>query len=191
MSSCGILTDKYATAEIKFLSDKHEVTMSLSDEYEGYFTVTGIDNITADGIKVSVSVADVFEISLKADTLEGLFKFRITPKTCGEAEVWFETSANATVCKSLKITVTDVVISEDSEEAYPQNSHLPNESSDEHTSDVSAPSEVDTSDLDTVYITPSGQKYHLSKSCAGANATPVSYDEAILSRTPCKKCAVK
>lgn len=39
----------------------------------------------------------------------------------------------------------------------------------------------------TVYITPSGQRYHYSASCAGKNATPVDISN-VGSRTPCQKC---
>ena len=42
----------------------------------------------------------------------------------------------------------------------------------------------------TVYIAPTGKRYHYSKSCAGVNARAVSLSEAKESgRTPCKKCA--
>lgn len=41
----------------------------------------------------------------------------------------------------------------------------------------------------TVYITPTGKRYHYLQSCAGKNATPVSLEEAQRRFTPCKKCA--
>ena len=42
----------------------------------------------------------------------------------------------------------------------------------------------------TVYITPSGTRYHYSASCAGKNARPTSLSSAKASGyTPCKKCA--
>ncbi|MGN0443179.1 MAG: hypothetical protein ACI4F5_01010 [Acutalibacteraceae bacterium] len=43
---------------------------------------------------------------------------------------------------------------------------------------------------DTVYIAPTGKRYHYSKTCAGKNASAVSKAEAQeRGRTPCKKCA--
>lgn len=39
----------------------------------------------------------------------------------------------------------------------------------------------------TVYLTPSGKRYHVSASCAGKNAYPVSLDQTG-EHTPCKKC---
>ena len=41
----------------------------------------------------------------------------------------------------------------------------------------------------TVYITPTGAKYHYSKSCAGKNAIETSLESARQSYDPCKKCA--
>ena len=41
---------------------------------------------------------------------------------------------------------------------------------------------------ETVYITPSGKRWHRSASCAGKNARAVTMDQ-VGSRTPCQKCA--
>lgn len=41
----------------------------------------------------------------------------------------------------------------------------------------------------TVYITPTGKKYHYRKSCAGSNAIETTENTAKSSYDPCKKCA--
>ena len=41
---------------------------------------------------------------------------------------------------------------------------------------------------ETVYVTPSGKRWHRSASCAGKNARAVTMDQ-VGGRTPCKKCA--
>lgn len=41
----------------------------------------------------------------------------------------------------------------------------------------------------TVYITPTGSKYHYSKDCAGKNAIKKNLSEVKGSYNPCKKCA--
>lgn len=41
----------------------------------------------------------------------------------------------------------------------------------------------------TVYITPTGEKYHYSKACAGKNAMERTYNEVKDRYDPCKKCA--
>ena len=40
----------------------------------------------------------------------------------------------------------------------------------------------------TVYITPTGKKYHYSASCAGKNAIPTPLSEAQQKKDACKKC---
>ena len=45
-----------------------------------------------------------------------------------------------------------------------------------------------TPDSKTVYITPSGKRYHLNPSCGGKNSFSVSIDD-VGNRTPCQKCA--
>lgn len=44
------------------------------------------------------------------------------------------------------------------------------------------------SNSQTVYVTPSGERYHLSPTCGGKNSRPVDISK-VGSRTPCKKCA--
>lgn len=41
----------------------------------------------------------------------------------------------------------------------------------------------------TVYITPTGEKYHYSKACAGKNAIESTYNKVKDIYEPCKKCA--
>ena len=41
---------------------------------------------------------------------------------------------------------------------------------------------------ETVYVTPSGKRWHRSASCAGKNARAVTMDQ-VGGRTPCQKCA--
>ena len=49
------------------------------------------------------------------------------------------------------------------------------------------PSDVEVGP-DTVYITPSGSKYHLSSGCAGKNAIATTYGEVKDTHQPCKTC---
>lgn len=51
-------------------------------------------------------------------------------------------------------------------------------------------SEVESTwDGKTVYITPSGKRYHIKASCAGANAIETDRKSAEESYTPCRRCA--
>ena len=40
----------------------------------------------------------------------------------------------------------------------------------------------------TVYVTPSGKRYHFDPDCGGKNSRPIDISE-VGSRTPCQKCA--
>lgn len=72
------------------------------------------------------------------------------------------------------------------------------------TETVSEPEEVEKSELTetlakteaepswdgkTVYITPSGQRYHIKATCAGANAIETDIDSAKKNYTACQRCA--
>ncbi len=46
--------------------------------------------------------------------------------------------------------------------------------------------ETDTSR--TVYVTPSGEKYHYDPNCGGKNSSPTTLNKAKITRDPCKKC---
>ena len=49
---------------------------------------------------------------------------------------------------------------------------------------------LDSSEGRIVYVTPSGEKYHFSESCAGDGATKTTYrDATVYEYEPCGKCA--
>lgn len=60
-------------------------------------------------------------------------------------------------------------------------------------SETTAPESTDSTDATeskVVYVTPSGKRYHYSKSCAGKNAKETTLDEAVAAgKTPCGTCA--
>ena len=58
----------------------------------------------------------------------------------------------------------------------------------EEVRDTAQSQQNDDTDGRTVYITPSGKRYHLSSTCGGKNSYSVSIND-VGSRTPCKKCA--
>ena len=56
-------------------------------------------------------------------------------------------------------------------------------------SEVNSSENTETSSK-TVYITPSGKRWHLNENCAGKNAMATTLEKAEeKSLTPCKKCA--
>lgn len=66
-------------------------------------------------------------------------------------------------------------------------SNYSSSSSSRHHYEASSSSIEQTKNSMTVYITPSGKRYHYSSTCGGKNSYAVSIDE-VGGRTPCKKC---
>ena len=65
-----------------------------------------------------------------------------------------------------------------------------NKSSSSTSKKASGSSSTTITDGQTVYVTPTGKRYHLKASCAGKNATPSTVSKAkARGLTPCKKCA--
>lgn len=44
---------------------------------------------------------------------------------------------------------------------------------------------------DTIYVTPTGKRYHFSSACAGKNAIKSTTKEQKNKTTPCKKCVAQ
>ena len=60
---------------------------------------------------------------------------------------------------------------------------------DANSENISVQYNLDNANSMTVYVTPSGKKYHFSNTCPGKNSTEITLDEALTSgREACKKC---
>jgi len=98
--------------------------------------------------------------------------YEIIPISIGITYVYVETADDETITTGrIKVVVEQPVeeMTEQSEETTAQ--------ADE------------TDNSPTVYITPTGQKYHYSSSCAGSNAIAKKLSDVQNSYGPCKKCA--
>lgn len=97
------------------------------------------------------------------------FSFTVSAVKSGTTYVYIKTKSGAVESKKLKVTVKD-----------DDTTHKQNAATAEN-----APTKTSV----TVYITPTGKRYHYSKSCAGKNAMARDLDAVTGSYTPCKKCA--
>lgn len=111
-------------------------------------------------------------------------KFRIEAIGTGTAHIWFETADKGVKTPEIKIKVTE---RETATTNAPETEFSTTESTTENVV-IQTENEERTTDK-TVYVTPTGKKYHFSKSCAGKNATPTSLEDAKRHYDPCKKCA--
>ena len=104
-------------------------------------------------------VVKVIEKSFKTKGNETIFKFTIKGKAKGKTYVKIA-SKNGKISDKIKVTVT--------KKSKPKKPIVRGT---------------------TVYITPTGKKYHYSRSCAGKNAIKTTLSQAKKYHDPCKKCA--
>lgn len=182
-SSAGIQRIEIEESEVRIdLEDVYNMTSSIQVDYsqdhsseilEGDFVFVFAD----EGI-ASAEVQYLFD---------GYFSAELRAEGPGTTTMHIETIDG--VIKSNEITVevigerATLVDMEDETETTETTTR-------ETTTEETTTEEETTKDTSrTVYITPTGEKYHYSKSCAGDNAIETSLDEVKDTYQPCKKCA--
>lgn len=182
-SSAGIQRIEIEESEVRMdLEDVYNMTRSIQVDYsqdhsseilEGDFVFVFAD----EGI-ASAEVQYLFD---------GYFSAELRAEGPGTTTMHIETIDG--VIKSNEITVevigerATLVDMEDETETTETTTR-------ETTTEETTTEEETTKDTSrTVYITPTGEKYHYSKSCAGDNAIETSLDEVKDTYQPCKKCA--
>lgn len=112
----------------------------------------------------------------------GRVAVKILGLTTGETVVYIETTDGIIKSNEIKVTCTG--------EKETTTEPTTEETTTEETTKETTTEEKTTKDNSrTVYVTPSGEKYHFSKSCAGKNASERTLNEAKDIYDPCKKCA--
>ncbi len=176
---------------------KNAITkLDFREEYSGFELTAGEKSeeiylsVTAKGILDEATVIAYSDNPAVATVVEktydgsDTFKFRIEAIGTGTAHIWFETADKSVKTPEIKIKVTK-------RETEPTKTPETELSTTENTTEnevIQTEKEARTTDK-TVYVTPTGKKYHFSKSCAGKNATPTSLEAAKRHYDPCKKCA--
>lgn len=176
---------------------KNAITkLDFREEYSGFELTAGEKSeeiylsVTAKGILDEATVIAYSDNPAVAAVVEKAFfdsftlKFRIEAIGTGTAHIWFETADKSVKTPEIKIKVTK-------RETEPTKTPETELSTTENITEnvvIQTEKEARTTDK-TVYITPTGKKYHFSKSCAGKNATPTSLEAAKRHYDPCKKCA--
>ena len=104
----------------------------------------------------------------------------ITRKTVSTTETSHATTTETT------IETTETTAETTSETITETTTETVTETSTETTSETTTENPTEK----TVYVTPSGKRYHFSASCAGKNALPTTLSKAEEDGyTPCQKCA--
>ena len=181
LCSCEFETKNKIT-KLEFAENYSNIELTVDDTSDelllSIFADGNFDQSTLLANSDNSAVAAVVDKTYNNDNTLS-FKIEATKK--GIAHIWFETADKSVKTQEIKVTVKDaeIPITEPvTEDAVPTDKTEQTQT------------ERETSQTrSTVYVTPTGKKYHYSKSCAGKNATPISLENAKRQYDPCKKCA--
>lgn len=143
----------------------------------------------ADLTQVEFTSSDPNVLTFTYQNMDGYLSGVVSPIAEGTAEIY----ASAGEVKSQIITVT-IIDSERiaAEEAAKKTAEeeAARKAAEEAAAQQQAQSEASESQGRTVYITPTGKRYHYDNNCNGGTYIPSTMDEALAKGlTPCKKCA--
>lgn len=143
----------------------------------------------ADLTQVEFTSSDPNVLTFTYQNMDGHLSGVVSPIAEGTAEIY----ASAGEVKSQIITVT-IIDSERiaAEEAAKKaaEEEAARKAAEEAAAQQQAQSEASESQGRTVYITPTGKRYHYDNNCNGRTYIPSTMDEALAKGlTPCKKCA--
>lgn len=176
---------KNAITKLDFAEKYSDFELTAGEKSEElYLSVTAKGNMNESTVIAHSDNPAVAAVVEKVCSNSDTFKFRIEAIGTGTAHIWFETADKSVKTPEIKIKVTE-------RETATTNAPETEFSTTENTTEsVVIQTENETSPTDkTVYVTPTGKKYHYLKSCAGKNATPKSLEDAKRHYDPCKKCA--
>ncbi len=111
-----------------------------------------------------------------------------TVKAVGEGETYIcvQTESKSVKSEKLKVVVNKPTEPPTEKPTQPKKESYSYSGTVNNSSNYSDDSYYKTS---SVYITPTGKKYHYSQACAGKNAIETTLDSASANYDPCKKCA--
>ena len=197
LTSCNGIDDQQSdVAAITALDEDMHIELMLGQsEKENYLVVQSDDKFLIADLICVCEDSGVAEISCNMTDVDNVIRFTVKAVGTGETKVYFGARGTDITSESISITVTEqeiattatttveqTTVKTDTESAAAAvNTYATNNN------DTTVAAVADNSQI--VYITPSGKKYHLSKTCAGVNAIETTLQEASKSREPCKKCA--
>lgn len=182
--------------------------------YEQYFEVIFENGFSSKDITFVSEDESVASAKYSLTDRNRYVCYKIKANSVGETYIYFTANGGETVSEKVKVVVlpkvTETITAEATDFSAEPTTDIPFEEDETqttekqteaqttaHTEYVSEESTVERTTEkateargDTVYIAPTGKRYHYSKTCAGKNASAVSEAEAKeRGRTPCKKCA--
>ncbi|RHP16478.1 DUF4236 domain-containing protein [Butyricicoccus sp. AF35-5AC] len=144
--------------------------------------------MTADAVYATTSDSDVLAVSAECLSDPARVEVTLTGKAAGTADYTVR-AADSDVQQTGQVTVHDRAAEQEAaEKAAAEKAAQEQASAEAAATQQAAQEQAAAQQSETVYITPSGKRWHRSASCAGKNARAVTMDQ-VGSRTPCQKCA--
>lgn len=153
--------------------------------------------MTADAVYATTSDSDVLTVSAECLSDPARVEVTLTGKAAGTADYTVR-AAEGDAQQTGQITVHDRAAEqaaakakaeqEAAEKAAAEKAAQEQAAAEAAAAQQAAQEQAAAQQSETVYITPSGKRWHRSASCAGKNARAVTMDQ-VGSRTPCQKCA--
>lgn len=154
--------------------------------------------MTADAVYATTSDSDVLTVSAECLSDPARVKVTLTGKAAGTANYTVR-AAEGDAQQTGQITVHDRAAEQAAAEAEAEAKAKAEKAAAEKAAQEQAAAEAAAAQQaaqeqaaaqqsETVYVTPSGKRWHRSASCAGKNARAVTMDQ-VGGRTPCQKCA--
>ena len=166
------------------------------------YTVDPSDfEMTADAVYATTSDSDVLTVSAECLSDPARVEVTLTGKAAGTADYTIR-AAEGDAQQTGQITVHDQAAEqaaaeaeakakaeqEAAEKAAAEKAAQEQAAAEAAAAQQAAQEQAAAQQSETVYITPSGKRWHRSASCAGKNARAVTMDQ-VGGRTPCQKCA--
>lgn len=152
----------------KFKKSKYKLKIGNDVKLKTYITPNTVTEDDFEVINDNEDIVDISDIELTEDGERAKLTFTVKALSKGKAAVRIVSADGEKVSNIVSFTVKKA-----SKASVYKNENTGTEKVVER----------------TVYITPTGKRYHFSARCAGRNATPVTLSEAERRFTPCKKCA--
>ena len=153
--------------------------------------------MTADAVYATTSDSDVLTVSAECLSDPARVEVTLTGKAAGTANYTIR-AAEGDAQQTGQITVHDRAAEQAAAKAKAEQEAAEKAAAEKAAQEQAAPEaaaaqqaaqeQAAAQQSETVYVTPSGKRWHRSASCAGKNARAVTMDQ-VGGRTPCQKCA--
>lgn len=190
-------TEKIIALEIPPYQDE-VILYEGETAYENFFEVIFENGFSYRDIDFISEDEDIATVKYSVTDRNRYVCFKVEGKSAGETEIYFSSDDKKIVSDRIKVTVLPKKENYTAQEVTEPDLTEESIFDDENNISSENPEKRDTASEknetpvrgSTVYVAPTGKRYHYSKSCAGKNGRAVSLSEAKNSgKTPCKKCA--